>query len=262
MDSDAYLRRIGITAVADDLAPDAATLARLQSTHVRRVPFENLAIVGDPHCDADGAGVSLRLPDLYEKIVERRRGGFCFELNGLFGWLLSELGFDADRCAARVTDEGGIGRPPANHHTLVVHLDQPYLVDVGSGTPQPREPIPLGGAVREDAAGVAWRVDEDDTALSDYVLRVREPAEDWQVRYRFQTEPRHLSFFEATCEFLANEPGGTFTSGPTVQRSTAAGSIALDEDSLTRVAPDDETETAVPPSDWHDALAREFGVRL
>ncbi|WP_336036884.1 arylamine N-acetyltransferase family protein [Halobacterium yunchengense] len=262
MDADAYLDRIGVADAAGELDPTHGTLGRLVAAHVAAVPFENLGIVGDPHGGRGGRGVTLDLPALYEKVVRDRRGGFCFELNGLFGWLLAELGFDADRCAARVADEGEFGRPPANHHTAVVHFDRSYLADVGTGTPQVREPVPLDGSVVADAAGVEWRVDPDDTPLSDAVLRLREPGGDWRVRYRFRTEPRPLSFFAATCEFLAHEPDGTFTSGPLVQRSTPDGWVALDADALTRVAGRERTETSVPPADWHAVLADEFGLRL
>lgn len=265
MNADAYLDRIGCTDLrAETASPDHETLQRVLSAHIRTVPFENLAIGGHPHDDVDGDGVSLRLPDLYEKIVDRERGGFCFELNGLFTWLLRELGYDTDRCAARVvSDAESLGRPPANHHTTVVHLDQPYLVDAGTGTPKPRDPIPLDGTAVEDAAGVAWRVRPDDMALSDYVLELRPPGETaWSIRYRFQVQPRTLGYFEATCEFLANEPDGTFTSGPFVKRSTPEGWVGLDADTLTRVAGTEETETAVTPDEWATVLAREFGIRL
>lgn len=263
MNPDAYLQRIGLTdARCEDLPADRETLERVVAEHLYSVPFENLAIVGDPHGAMTGEGVSLFLPDLYEKLVDDERGGYCFELNGLFAWLLGELGFDVDRCAARVTDEGEFGQPPANHHTNVVHLDQPYLVDVGSGVPQVRELVPLDGRVVEDAVGVQWRVDEDDFPLSDHVLRLREPGGDWGVRYRFETTPRKLSFFEATCEYLANEPDGTFTSGVIVKRSTPDGSLSLGVDTLIRVEDGVEAEMHVAPDDWHHVLDREFGIRL
>lgn len=263
MDPDAYLARIGLTDCrAGEVSADGETLRRVVSAHLTSVPFENLAIVGDPHGDHAGAGVSLFLPDLFEKIVRGHRGGFCFELNGLFGWLLDELGYDADRCPARVADDGEFGRPPANHHTNLVHLDQTYVVDVGSGTPQCRELIPLDGSVVEDAAGVQWRVDGDDTPLSEYALRVREPGDDWGLRYRFRTTPRPLSYFEATCEYLAKQPDGPFTSGPHVARSTSDGALSLDADALTRTAGGETTETPVDPAAWRNVLADEFGIRL
>ena len=239
--------------------PEHDTLRRLVSAHLTAVPFENLAITGHPHRDDDGEGVSLAIPALYEKIVRHGRGGFCFENNGLFVWLLRGLGYDVDRCAARVvSDADALGRPPANHHTALVHLDRPYVVDAGSGTPQPREPVPLDGTVVTDAVGIDWRTVPDDTALSDYTLQYRE-SEDWSIRYRFQTEPRELCYFAATCEFLANEPGGTFTSSPIVKRSTETGTLALDADSLTR---DGERTAAVDVGEWDRVLHDEFGISL
>lgn len=265
MNADAYLDRIGLSDLsAGAVTPDRETLGRVLEAHVTGVPFENLAIVGDPYGEWTGDGVSLRLPDLYRKIVDDRRGGFCFELNGLFTWLLRELGYDVDRCAARIGgDEDSLGRPPANHHTTVVRLDRPYLVDAGTGTPQVREPVPLDGTVVEDAAGVSWRVAPDDAPLSDFALRRRGPGDDdWHLRYRFRVTPRTLSFFQATCEFLAGEPDGTFTSGPIVQRSTPEGYLRLDADTLTRAAGSDERETTVATGEWHATLEREFGLRL
>jgi len=264
MNANAYLDRIGLTARdAESMTSNKETLKAVLSAHVRHVPFENLSIVGDPHSEKEGEGISLELPDLYEKIVQRERGGFCFEVNGLFNRLLTTLGFEADRCAARVGgDEETLGRPPANHHTNVVHLDRRYVVDAGTGGPQPREPVPLDGTVVEDDAGVRWRIDPAEMALSDYELWLCEPGKEWDRRYRFRTEPRDLSFFRATCEFLANEPDGPFTRGPFVQRSTAKGYLRLDADTLTRTVGTEQTETAVAPDEWHDTLAEEFGIRL
>jgi N-hydroxyarylamine O-acetyltransferase len=264
MNADTYLDRIGLTTRdADTMAPDEATLRDVLSAHVRHVPFENLAIVGDPHGERVGEGVTLQLSELYEKIVEAERGGFCFEVNGLFNWLLAALGFEADRCAARVGgDEETLGQPPANHHTNVVHLDRRYVVDAGTGGPQPREPVPLDGTVVEDRAGVRWRIDPSEMPLSDYELWLCEPGGEWDRRYRFRTEPRELSFFQATCDFLANQPDGPFTRGPFVQRSTADGYLRLDADTLTRTAGAAETETEIAPGEWHETLTEKFGITL
>ncbi|MDS0475811.1 arylamine N-acetyltransferase [Natrinema sp. 1APR25-10V2] len=265
MNVDRYLDRIGLTDPGPaDLPADLDTLHTIVPAHATSVPFENLDIVGHPHGDYAGDGVSLSLADLYEKVVTRRRGGFCFEINGLFNRLLTALGFDADRCAARIGgDDDSLGHPPANHHTNVVHLDRAYLVDVGTGTPQIREPIPFDGTPVEDAVGISWRVVPSDAPLSDYVLQKRDPGADgWELRYRFQTEPRTLSYFEATCEFLANRPNGTFTTGPIVKRSTRNGWVGLDADTLTRRTGTEESATAVDPEEWDAVLEREFAISL
>jgi N-hydroxyarylamine O-acetyltransferase len=102
-----YLNKLGIPpgSIGD---PNRSTLARLQRAHVTTVPFETLSITGDPHGEREGEGIVLSIPHLYEKIVERGRGGYCFELNGLFYALLVALGYDADRIAARVTSDGAL----------------------------------------------------------------------------------------------------------------------------------------------------------
>lgn len=252
---DRYLRRIGLD--PDDVArADRETLERLQRAHVLTVPFETLAITGDPHGDRAGEGVSLTLPHLYDKLVTRERGGFCFELNGLFGWLLAELGFEADRVAARVDDT-----PPANHHAHVVHLDRPSVVDVGLGGPRLRRPLPLDGTVVEDATGAAWRVvDRDDPGVDHAVQQRRPGGEGWEDRYVLDATSRPLSYFEATCDYLSTSPDSPFTGDPVVSLATERGRTKLTADALVRVEGGQERETPVAPGEWHDVLAAEFGL--
>jgi N-hydroxyarylamine O-acetyltransferase len=259
--SDEYLSRIGIDpATVRD--PDRETLERLQRAHVTTVPFETLSITGNPYGDRDGEGVSLFLPDLYEKIVDRRRGGFCFELNGLFGWLLGELGYDVDRIAARVVGDDGDARPPANHHSHLVHLDRPYVVDVGFGTRGLRRPVALDGSVRSDATGTDWRVAEADRPDAEYVTQRRGPTgDDWTDGYLFDTTPRKLAFFEATCEYLATAPDSTFTGDPIVAVATERGYRKLKPETLTRWERGEETEREVSEAEWDDLLESEFDLR-
>lgn len=258
---DAYLSRIGLDPAAVR-SPDFETLERLQRAHVTTVPFETLSITGDPFGDREGEGVSLFLPDLYEKIVERRRGGFCFELNGLFGWLLAELGYDADRIAARVVGDDGDARPPANHHSHLVTLDRPYVVDVGFGTRGMRRPVPLDGSVRSDATGTEWRVAAADQPDAEYVTQRRGPTDDdWSDAYLFDAAPRKLTFFEATCEYLATAPDSTFTGEPIVGIGTEQGYKKLSPETLIRNERGEETEREVGPDEWHDLLEAEFGLR-
>ncbi|MFB6154418.1 MAG: arylamine N-acetyltransferase [Haloferacaceae archaeon] len=260
MDVSPYLSRLGVerTAVA---SPDVETLARLQRSHVTTVPFETLAVTGDPFSDREGEGVSLAPEALYEKIVERRRGGFCFELNGLFGRLLAELGYDVRRVAAMVVSDGE-ARPPANHLTHLVSLDRTYVVDVGLGGPPIRRPLPLDGDVRADGAGNEWRVVESDRPDSDYAVEYREPGDGaWEVRYVFGDTPRELSYFEATCEYLQTAPESPFTGDPVVTLATDDGHLKLTPESFTRVAGGETRERKVTEREWYAVLEREFGLR-
>ncbi|UCH26235.1 MAG: arylamine N-acetyltransferase, partial [Trueperaceae bacterium] len=117
-----YLERIGYRGPVD---VSARTLASLQRAHLHTVPFENLDV-------CLGREIVLEPAALYDKIVVRRRGGFCYELNGLFAWLLTELGFEVTLLSARVFGERGLG-PEFDHLTLRVDLSEPWLVDVGFG---------------------------------------------------------------------------------------------------------------------------------
>src|SRR5215469_15044408 len=129
MDSEtvtAYLNRIGVTSPADC---DAAGLRTLHRAHQLTVPFENLSIhLAEP--------ISLEERDLIDKIVHRRRGGFCYELNGAFALLLEALGARVNRVAARVYGDDGLG-PPFDHLALIVDTPDrsgPWLADVGFGS--------------------------------------------------------------------------------------------------------------------------------
>lgn len=286
MDHERYLSRIGFET---EWAPshDAGTVERLQRAHVTTVPFETLSITGDPFGVREGEGISLAVDDLYGKIVDRRRGGFCYELNGLFGWLLRELGFDIERRAAMVVTDGE-ARPPANHLTHVVSLDRRYLVDVGLGTPTMRRPLPIDGTpTRPDAAGVTWRVVESDRPDADLVTQFRgfdgsratdgddESDESdrsdrsgdvdrgnagWTDRYVFRDVPREAGFFDATCEYLASAPESPFTGTPVVTIATDRGHLKLEPDRMTRITNGERTEATLSLEEWYTTLNREFGI--
>jgi N-hydroxyarylamine O-acetyltransferase len=128
MDVAAYLTRIG---TARPAAPTSAALTALHRAHVRSVPFEDY----DIHI---GIAISLELDALERKIVHRRRGGYCYELNGLFGALLRELGFAVTLVGAFALDDDGTRGPEAEHARLLVDaVDGGWIVDVGNGAGWP-----------------------------------------------------------------------------------------------------------------------------
>lgn len=257
-DATAYLSRIGISpAEIGDV--DLDTLARLHRAHVTSVPFETFSINGDPFTGRPAGGVSLSLPRLYEKIVRQRRGGFCFELNGAFGWLLDELGFDVTRLSARMVSAIEL---PANHHPLLVTLDRPYLVDVGMGQPMLRRPLSLDAEEpsQSDEAGVWWRLVESDRPDAEYLLQYRSDGEAWQDRYVFDTTPRSLEYFTATCDYLQSAPESGFVGRPTVTRATADGHLKLKPGTFSVTRDGETDERPVDETTYHDLLAEEFGI--
>jgi N-hydroxyarylamine O-acetyltransferase len=188
----AYLARIGM---AD--RPDASpgSLRDLQVRHLHTVPFENLTIhLGDT--------VSLSTADLFDKIVGRRRGGFCYELNGFFASLLTSLGYEVRLLGGGVYGAHGLG-PPFDHLALLV---DGWLVDVGFGRhsayPLRLEP----GVEQSDPCGV-FTV----TMTSDGDIEV---SRDGSPQYRLEARPRQLADFAPTCWWQQTAPGSHFRTAP------------------------------------------------
>jgi len=131
MHIDAYLKRIGL---ARPLPPTLATLSAVHRAHLRAIPYENLDV-------QFGRPVTIGRSAIFEKIVGRRRGGWCYEMNGLLGWALSELGFKVTRATGAVMRETSGDAALRNHLVLKVEMDEGlYLADVGFGD-GPIEPI-------------------------------------------------------------------------------------------------------------------------
>ncbi|HZF45810.1 MAG TPA: arylamine N-acetyltransferase [Sphingomonadaceae bacterium] len=145
-----YLDRIGLS----EASPDAAGLRALQAAHMRAVPFENF----DPLL---GKVPLLELPHLFEKIVGQRRGGYCFEQNGLFGEALKSVGFDVSRRLARVRMRMGAdgGR---SHLALIVEAEnRRFLADAGFGGPGPLAPLDLDFEGAQLVPNGTYRVHKD-----------------------------------------------------------------------------------------------------
>ena len=287
LDADRYLERIGLDPDAVAAADrDGELLASLQSAHARSVPFETLSICGHPHPEAgtsyEGEPIDLDAASLYEKVVERGRGGFCYELNGAFAWLLDDLGFDVRRCAARVAADGGGYGIPADHLTLVVDLGGAdervngrehrtagrHLVDVGVGAPVVRRPVPLDGTVVDNGVGVELRLVEPDRPDADYRLECRKPAgwedvtHEWSPRYILRDEPRELDFFEASCEYHSTAPDSHFTGDPIAMQATAEGHVSVSPDTITRRMRGETEKRDVDPEAYDRLLAEEIGIRF
>src|SRR5262249_21865966 len=136
---DAYLNRIGYRGARN---VDLETLIALHRAHLSTIPYENLDI-------ALGRTLSLDEAAIYAKLVTARRGGWCYEMTGLFAWALEELGFPVTRLASKVGGQTPDAEDGA-HLVLLVELDRPYLADVGFGNGL-LDPIPLEvGAYQQD----------------------------------------------------------------------------------------------------------------
>lgn len=248
MDVDAFLARIG---AERPIAPTADALRRLQVAHLLAVPFENLDI-------GLGRLISLELAAIFAKVVERHRGGFCYELNGLFGWLLGELGYRVTFLSARTADEDGTVGPEFDHLVLRVDLDEPWLADVGFGDTF-REPLRLGEGEQRDSLGRAYRLEREG---DDWILRERRSLDEpWTAQYRFTLVPRQLADFVPMCRWQETE-APYFTGHRVCSRSRPDGRVTLYDDRLIVHASGQRTERAVDEREVPELLRELFGVTL
>ncbi|MFI2504713.1 arylamine N-acetyltransferase [Streptomyces sp. NPDC018972] len=234
---DAYLRRLGVEQPA---WPTVEALRELHLRHLRTVPFENLSV----HL---GEEIVLDEKRLLDKVVEARRGGFCYELNGVFGALLAALGYDVQLLAARVYGDGGRLGIPYDHLALRVRTVDggDWLADVGFGA-HFHLPLALGergeqedpgGTFRiaeagADAAGVRGGHDRVEAADLD-VSRNGRPV------YRLEVRPRVLGDFTAGAWWHSTSPLSHFTRSPVCSRITEdGGRITLSGRRFTVTAPD------------------------
>lgn len=244
-----YLARIGAGVRTN---ADADALRRLQVAHLEYVPFENLDIVM-------GRPISLAIPALEAKIVGARRGGFCYELNGLFAELLEGLGFPVTRLAAQTwSDETGWG-PPFDHLVLRVDLERPWLVDVGFGDAF-REPMPLfDGAEQADPTGATFGLTGDG---KEWLVWKRSPGEDHRTPlFRFSEEPHQLADFGPTCRWQETD-SPFFTAHRIVELMTPDGRRVLYDDRLITRAGAERQERSVSEAEVPDLLRESFGIEI
>lgn len=244
-----YLTRIGYVGSP---RPDIETLRALQQAHFLHVPFENLDIQRRVPIVAD-------LEANFEKVVARRRGGWCLELNGLLAWALREIGFRVDMLGARVmSTTGGLGEP-LTHMTLLVHLDEPWIADVGFGGGRMR--MPLRVAEREPQNCGAWSYvvanDGDHWFVSahDPWLAPAAPR-----TYLFTLERRELGDFEEACEWLQTSPRSSFTLGDVVSIGREFGRTTFSQGRLIVADGEGRSEREVGAGEVAGVLEREFGI--
>jgi N-hydroxyarylamine O-acetyltransferase len=239
---DRYMARIG-------LDTSDHSLAELQLAHVRSIPFENL----DVRLDRE---VRLDVPSLVAKLIDGRRGGYCFEQNTLYAAVLEALGFTVTRCVGRVRLDDEESPRPASHMALIVE-DQ--LVDVGFGAANPLGPVPLGGEATYGP--YTWSVERTTSPEGEraWMVRLFEMA-----LYTLTETPQHAVDYIAPNYLSSTHPGSIFTQNTIVQRwdenDVQVGLVDLD---LMQRRPDGTIETAtVDLADLGPTLETRFRLEL
>ncbi|XP_073403371.1 arylamine N-acetyltransferase 2-like [Dendrobates tinctorius] len=201
LDLNTYLQRIGIadyTAVSQ--TPSLSKLRIIHRQHVLTVPFESLSI-------HSGEKILLDVDWIYEKIVLRKRGGFCFENNGLFFWVLQQLGYQPQMLSSSVKNKfTGLYESPLSHMMMMVELEgRRWLCDVGycEGIMEPF-PLEAGWEEEQDCFVYRLQVDEDEWHLE------KEEEEVWRSLYKFTLKERTLEDFRELCEHYQTSPSSFF----------------------------------------------------
>jgi N-hydroxyarylamine O-acetyltransferase len=237
VDATDYLERIGAT--ADD------PLDVLMRRHLESAPFENLSI-------HERDAVPLEDEALVAKVVGRRRGGFCYELNGAFAWLLGTLGYDVARVSARVATPDGLSFP-GDHMALVV--DGRTLVDVGFG---------------RFAVGPLDLDTRDDQPDRSGLFTVREAPDGeldvfWgdRAQYRLDPRARTLRDFTPMAWWHRTSPTSPFTREVTCSRLTPTGRVTISGATFIETLDDGTRTETVLSRDGRLATYRDvFGIVL
>ncbi|GAB3882189.1 arylamine N-acetyltransferase family protein [Spirosoma agri] len=250
MDIKAYLNRIRYTG---ELETTLATLQALHYQHLLAVPLENLNT-------QYGQAIVLEPDALFDKIVTQRRGGFCYELNGLFYELLRAIGFQVKRISGRVYDPGNGYNDEFDHLANIVHIDgSDWLVDVGFGRRFPLHPMPLTlNQTHEDRTG-RYQLSRYD---ADYLcVEQQDEAGDWIPAYRFTETARELTDFSAMCWFHQTSPDSYFTQNKLCTIVIPTGRITLTDRTLKITMPDRVVEQpVVDQNDFERLLLDYFGI--
>lgn len=245
-----YLDRIGFT---DTPSNDLRTLAALQRAHLSTVPFENLAVVrGEPV----STSVAWSLP----KILERRQGGWCFELNGAFAVLLESLGFTVRRLGAAVLLNGP--NELIDHLTLEVQLDQPYLVDVGFGESF-ITPLRLNDRAPQDGGSGWFQFIDSAQGLTLTRLEGDGDGEGDGIpvpQFRFRRVTHTMEDFGEASDRLRTDPTLHWSQKPFATRLVDGGPrrVTLLTDRLKYHGDGDQSESPVAADDWEQTLHELF----
>jgi N-hydroxyarylamine O-acetyltransferase len=211
---DAYLGRIQPTG---SVACTLAGLDAIHLAHATNIPFENLDVL---------LGVPIRLDaaSLQHKLIERRRGGYCFEQNTLFRLALQELGFKVTSLAARVRLRA-THVTPRTHMLLMVELaGERWIADVGFGEAGLMRPIPLRDDLAHDQFGFLYRLKQEGNDW--WVLQSR-IEDEWQDLYAFTLEPHFPIDYQVANWYVSTCADSIFVKTLTVQRMTPAARYSI-----------------------------------
>lgn len=248
---DDYLERIGLSYASINKLSASEILSLLHSSHLYSIPFENL----DIHLNQP---IVLDPALLLAKVVQRQRGGFCYELNVAFAELLKALGLPVEYLSAQVFQDGEFS-PDYDHLCLLVNIDQrQFLADVGFGD-NFIEPLELRYQIVQDGA-YQFKLEH---AGEHWVLSRSQTGNDWQLMYRFKTQSHLLREFVARCEFHQTSPASHFTQKVIASIARPDGRFSLSNDrQILRHSLEKEEDTIPDSFSYAFLLEQAMGINL
>lgn len=249
MNREKYLRRLGIEKTSVPVNLDSLKL--LQRQHLLNIPFENL----DIHW---GRPIILENNSFYEKIVGEKRGGFCYELNGLFYELLGKIGFESKMLSARVSKGNGEFGAEYDHMAILTRLgDKEYLVDAGFGD-FTAEPLEFTLDVEQNDKNGVFLIRKYD---ENYFEVVKKDGDLWKSEHIFTTAKRDLPEFAEMCLYQQTSPESHFTKGKVCSLMTENGRKTLTDKKFIETKNGQKNEISVDSEkDFDQILAREFFI--
>ena len=249
MNVTSYLKRINYDGFK---FPDYKSLQDLQIHHLLTVPFENLSI-------HNKEPIVLEEDLLYKKIVLRRRGGFCYELKGLFAALLRDLGYNVSMLSAGVMNDKGEFGPDFDHMTLMVLLEDKWLVDVGFGDSF-RQPLLIENRDEQSQGDRSYQIIEEGNYL---VLKEKTIDKDWRSQYRFTLNPCKLDDYIVMCNYHQTSPESNFTQRKICSVAKPDGRVTLSNMRLIVTKGIDRQERVLSDeSEYKTVLKKEFGITI
>lgn len=250
LDLDAYLQRIKYQGTID---VSWQTLQNLHTSHIFNIPFENLDIhLGKP--------ILLEPEALFDKIVRRKRGGYCHEMNGLFALVLQQIGFSVEYHMARVM-YGAKSLRPRTHQMLLVTIDeQQWIADVGFGGHGLIAPLRLESGIVEQQFTEQFQLIQDERY--GFVLQSRSQ-EEWQNLYAFTLET-YLPIDYVPANYMAStSPDSLFTQRKICTVPTPQGRIFLVDRKLKITSHGKTQELEAKTNDEYlDLLSKYFGINI
>jgi arylamine N-acetyltransferase len=229
------------------------TLNHYLERYMLTVPFENIDVQNQKP-------ISVDITDIYDKVVQDKRGGYCYEMNSLFHYYLLAKGFDAHLVSATIhTPNGGRSRP-GSHMSIIVYLDKPYVADVGFGD-LPLHAIPLNAAddtdILKDING-SYRAYADGDMF--YVQKWTD--EEWRTSYEGTLTSRSIDEFNDAIDYNQHNENSIFVRKLMVTIPKSYGRVTMSENDLTITRSGEKSKSPVTKENYRQFLSKYFGLNV